>query len=190
MGSRKVPFSRELYIERDDFHEDPPKKFFRLAVGREVRLRAAYFIKCESIVKDKKTGEITELHCTYDPDSRGGEAKDGRKVKGTLHWVSARHAIEAEVRLYDHLFIKEDPGNVPEGGDFKDNLNPDSLEVLKSCQLEHSLADADKGNRFQFLRHGYFCVDTVDSTKDKLVFNRTVTLRDSWAKINKAGQRS
>jgi len=190
MGSRKVPFSRELYIERDDFHEDPPKKFFRLAVGREVRLRAAYFIKCESIVKDKKTGEITELHCTYDPDSRGGEAKDGRKVKGTLHWVSARHAIEAEVRLYDHLFIKEDPGNVPEGCDFKDNLNPDSLEVLKSCQLEHSLADADKGNRFQFLRHGYFCVDTVDSTKDKLVFNRTVTLRDSWAKINKAGQRS
>ena len=190
MGSRKVPFSRELYIERDDFHEDPPKKFFRLAVGREVRLRAAYFIKCESVVKDEKTGEITELHCTYDPDSRGGEAKDGRKVKGTLHWVSARHAIEAEVRLYDHLFIKEDPGDVPEGGDFKDNLNPDSLEVLKSCQLEHSLADADKGNRFQFLRHGYFCVDTVDSTKDKLVFNRTVTLRDSWAKINKAGQRS
>jgi len=175
---------------REDLNLKAPRV---MAVLRplKVRLRAAYFIKCESLVKDDKTGEITELHCTYDPDSRGGEAKDGRKVKGTLHWVSARHAIEAEVRLYDHLFIKEeDPGNVPEGCDFKDNLNPDSLEVLKSCQLEHSLADADKGNRFQFLRHGYFCVDTVDSTKDKLVFNRTVTLRDSWAKINKASQRS
>jgi glutaminyl-tRNA synthetase len=190
MGSRNVPFSREIFIEREDFHEDPPKKFFRLSPGREVRLRGAYYIKCESIVTDEKTGAITELHCTYDPDSRGGDAKDGRKVKGTLHWVSARHAIEAEVRLYDHLFISEDPGNVSEGGDFKDNLNPDSLEVLKSCQLENSLANTNRGDRFQFLRHGYFCVDTVDSTKDKLVFNRTVTLRDSWAKINKAGQRS
>ncbi|MEW6738490.1 MAG: glutamine--tRNA ligase/YqeY domain fusion protein [Nitrospirota bacterium] len=183
-GTRKVPFSKVLYIEKDDFMETPPKQFFRLAPGREVRLRYAYFIKCENVVKDEN-GEIVELHCTYDPATRGGDAPDGRKVKATLHWVSAPHAIEAEVRLYDHLFVKEDPNDVEEGKDFTDYINPKSLEVLKSCKLEPSLKDAKPGDRFQFERLGYFCVDTVDSTPGKPVFNRIVTLKDEWTKIQK-----
>jgi glutaminyl-tRNA synthetase len=183
-GSRKVPFSRVLYVEREDFREDPPKKFYRLAPGREVRLRYAYFVKCVDVVKDDKTGEVVELHCTYDPSTRGGSAADGRKVKATLHWVSARHALEAEVRLYDRLFEKEDPGD-----DFKSCLNPNSLEILESCRLEPSLAEAVPESRYQFERLGYFCVDSVDSKKGAPVFNRTVTLRDTWAKIEKALQR-
>jgi len=183
MGTRKVPFSRELYIEKDDFREDPPKEFFRLAPGREVRLRYAYFVTCADIVRDEKTGEVIELHCTYDPKTRGGDSPDGRKVKATLHWVSASHAIEAEARLYDHLFTKPVPGE--ESGDFKTDLNPKSLEVLKKCFLEPSIANAKAGDRFQFERQGYFCVDR-DSSEKKLVFNRTVTLKDTWAKIEKA----
>jgi glutaminyl-tRNA synthetase len=187
-GTRKVPFSRTLYIEREDFHEDPPKKFFRLAPGREVRLRYAYFITCKDVVKDEKTGEILELRCTYDPATRGGDAPDGRKVKATLHWVSAAHALEAEVRLYDHLFNKANPNEVEEGQDFTANLNPDSLEVVNACRVEPSLAGAAPGSRYQFERQGYFCVDSRDSTADKLVFNRTVTLRDTWAKLVKKGK--
>ncbi|MBW1708893.1 MAG: glutamine--tRNA ligase/YqeY domain fusion protein [Deltaproteobacteria bacterium] len=186
MGSRKVPFSRVLYIERDDFREDPPKKFFRLAPGREVRLRYAYYITCVGMEKDEKTGEVVELHCTYDPQTRGGWAPDGRKVKATLHWVSAADSLEAEVRLYDHLFAKLNPGEEKDGADFKTHLNPNSLETLKSCRVEPSLADAAPGGRYQFERLGYFCVDSVDSTKEALVFNRTVSLRDTWAKIEKA----
>ena len=185
-GTRKVPFSRELYIEREDFMEDPPKKFFRLAPGREVRLRYAYFVTCTEAVKDD-AGEVVELRCTYDPATRGGDAPDGRKVKSTLHWVSARHALDAEVRLYDHLFATEDPADVPEGGDWTDNLNPNSLEVLAGCKVEPSLSDAGPLARYQFERMGYFCVDR-DTTDGKLVFNRTVTLRDPWAKIQKARQ--
>jgi glutaminyl-tRNA synthetase len=185
MGTRKVPFSRVLYIEREDFREEPPKKFYRLAPGREVRLRYAYFIKCERVVKDEKTGEVMELHCTYDPATKGGDAPDGRKVKATLHWVSAQHSLPAEVRLYDHLFTKPDPDDVEEGSDFTASLNPNSLEILTSCQLEPSLAGAKPKDRYQFERLGYFCVDP-DSTHEKLVFNRTVTLRDEWAKIQKA----
>jgi len=181
-GSRKVPFTREIYIERDDFMEDPPKKFFRLSPGREVRLKHAYFITCQDVVRDDRTGEVIELRCTYDPASRGGASPDGRKVKGTLHWVSVPHAIKAEVRLYDRLFVKENPF---EGDDLVSNLNPDSLETLTDCRLEPSLANAEPGSRFQFLRHGYFCVDSKDSTPEKLVFNRTVGLRDSWAKVRK-----
>jgi glutaminyl-tRNA synthetase len=184
MGSRKIPFSREIYIERDDFREDPPRKYFRLAPGNEVRLKHAYFIKCERVVKDKKSGEIAELHCTYDPESRGGASPDGRKVKGTLHWVSAAHALEAEVRLYDHLFTREDPADVEEGKDFKDYINTDSREILTGCKVEPSLKDAGPENRYQFLRQGYFCVDP-DTTENKLAFNRTVGLRDTWAKIEK-----
>ncbi|MGB3056723.1 MAG: glutamate--tRNA ligase family protein, partial [Candidatus Omnitrophota bacterium] len=182
MGTRKVPFSRELYIERDDFREDPPKKFFRLAPGKEVRLRYAYFIKCDEVIKDAN-GEILELHCTHDPETRGGDAPDGRKVKGTLHWVSAKHATEAEVRLYEYLFTKRDPEEVEEGKDYRSNLNPNSLEVLKSCKLEPSLKDASSGSRYQFERQGYFFVDPADSSDKKPVFNRTVTLRDTWKKI-------
>ena len=185
-GTRKVPFSRELYIERDDFMEDPPKKFFRLAPGQEVRLRYAYLITCVDVVKDPGTGEVTELHCTYDPATRGGDAPDGRKVKGTLHWVSARHAVDAQVRLYDHLFTKENPNEVEEGKDFTACLNPGSLEVLNGCKLEPSLANAAPASRCQFERLGYFCVDSKDSSPESLVFNRTVTLRDTWAKIVKA----
>lgn len=185
MGTRKIPFSRTLYIEQDDFREDPPKKFFRLAPGREIRLKHAYIIKCERAVKDEKTGELAELHCTYDPETKSGGAKAARKVKATLHWVSAPHAIEAEVRLYDHLFLKTDPDEVEEGSDFKSNLNPASLEILNSCRLEPDLRAAKDGNRYQFLRLGYFCVDP-DSTDKKLVFNRTVSLHDTWAKIEKA----
>jgi len=185
MGTRKVPFSRELFIERDDFREEPPKKFFRLAPGREVRLKHAYIIKCEKVVKDEKSGEVVELHCSYDPETKSGGAKASRKVKATLHWVSAAHALEAEVRLYDHLFLKPNPEEVEEGSDFKANLNPNSLEALTSCKIEPSLAGAKPGNRYQFLRLGYFCVDP-DSSDKKLVFNRTVSLHDEWAKIEKA----
>jgi glutaminyl-tRNA synthetase len=185
-GTRKVPFSRVLYIERDDFREDPPKKFFRLTPGREVRLRYAYFITCVDVVKDKGNGEIIELRCTYDPTTRGGDSPDGRKVKSTLHWVSAQHALEAEVRLYEHLFNRKDPTDVELGKDFKAHLNPDSLEVLTSCCVEPSLANAGTGSRYQFERQGYFCVDT-DSSAEKLVFNRAVSLRDTWAKIEKQG---
>ena len=186
MGTRKVPFSRVLYIEREDFMEDPPRKFYRLAPGREVRLRYAYFVTCTDVVKDAD-GQVVELRCTYDPATRGGDAPDGRKVKSTLHWVSAAHAVEAEVRLYDHLFTKESPDDVPEGQDFTANLNPNSLEILPDCQLEPSLAGAQPGDRYQFERLGYFCVDP-DSTDEKPVFNRTATLRDPWAKIQKAGK--
>jgi glutaminyl-tRNA synthetase len=187
MGTRKIPFSREIYIEQDDFREDPPKKFFRLAPGREVRLKHAYIIKCERIVKNEKTGEVMELHCTYDPKTRSGFSPDGRKVKGTLHWVSTSHSIEAEVRLYDHLFTKANPvEEKEEGSDFKDFLNPDSLIMLKSCRVEPSLAGAVSGNLYQFLRQGYFCVDSIESSERGPIFNRTVTLRDTWAKIEKA----
>ncbi len=179
-GTRKIPFSREIYIEREDFMEEPPPKFYRLAPGREVRLRYAYFIKCVDVVKDAN-GEVVELRCTYDPATKGGHAPDGRKVKATIHWVSAAHALDAEVRLYDRLFSVEDPTDVPEGTDWKVNVNPKSLEVLYPCKLEPSLKDAEPGERFQFERLGYFCVDP-DSTPERLVFNRTVTLKDQWAK--------
>jgi glutaminyl-tRNA synthetase len=182
-GTRRIPFSKVLYIEREDFMEDPPKKFYRLSLGREVRLRYGYFITCTDVIKDS-AGNIIELHCTYDPATRGGDAPDGRRVKATLHWVSAQHAIDAEVRLYDHLFTKENPLEVEEGEDWLDNLNPDSLRILTGCKLEPSLATAKPGERFQFERKGYFCVDS-DSTPEKPVFNRTVTLRDTWAKIQK-----
>ena len=187
MGARKAPFSRVLYIERDDFREDPPKQYYRLAPGREVRLRYAYFVTCTGVVKDEKTGDVVEIHCTYDPATRGGDAPDGRKVKSTIHWVSAAHAIDAEVRLYDNLFTRENPGENSEGADFTAYINPNSLEVLTSCRLEPSLSGAAPGSRYQFERLGYFCVDP-DSTPEKLVFNRTVTLRDTWAKIEKALQ--
>ena len=185
MGTRKIPFSRVLYIERDDFLEVPPERFYRLAPGREVRLRYAYFITCKDVVKDPKTGEIIELRCVYDPATRSGNAPPARKVKATLHWVSAAHAIDAVVRLYDRLFMKENPEDAEEGADWKSNLNPDSLKVLTSCRLEPTLADAAPGSRFQFERLGYFCVDP-DSTKERLVFNRTVTLKDEWARIQKS----
>ncbi len=185
-GTRKVPFSKELYIEKEDFREDPPKKYFRLAPGQEVRLRYGYFITCTDMVKDDN-GEIIEIHCTYDPASRGGNSPDGRKVKGTIHWVSAVHAIEAEVRLYDRLFKVENPLNVKDGEDFKDTINPNSLEVVTAL-VEPSLKNAMPGIRYQFERLGYFCVDSKDSTEDKLVFNRTVTLRDTWAKMENANK--
>ena len=183
MGSRNLPFSRTLYIEADDFMEEPPKKFYRLAPGREVRLRYAFFIKCERVIKDETTGKVVELHCTYDPETRGGGAPDGRKVKATLHWVSADHATGATVRLYNHLFTRPDPDGAKDGADFKDFINPDSLVTLTDCRLEPALADASPGSRYQFERLGYFCVDTVDSRQTALVFNRTVTLKDEWAKI-------
>lgn len=186
-GSRKVPFSRELYIERDDFMEDPPKKFFRLAPGREVRMRYAYYITCEEVIKDEATGEIVELRCTYDPETRGGSSPDGRKVKATLHWVSAEKGVPAEVRLYDHLFSVPDPSDVEEGVDYKTNLNPNSLEVVSDAIVEPSIATLEPGTRVQFERLGYFCVDAKDSKPDALVINRTVTLRDAWAKIAKQG---
>jgi glutaminyl-tRNA synthetase len=180
-GTRQVPFSRVLYIEQDDFREDPPKQYFRLSPGREVRLRYGYFITCTGVVKNDK-GEVIEVHCTYDPATRGGNAPDGRKVKATIHWVSAAHAVDAEVRIYETLFSKEDPNDVPEGGDFTDNLNPNSLEILAQSKVEPSLAGAPPGSRYQFERLGYFCVDP-DSSPEKLVFNRTVSLKDTWAKI-------
>lgn len=181
MGTRKVPFSRELYIERGDYMENAPKKFFRMSEGREVRFRSAYLITCREAIKDK-TGEVVELRCTYDPDSRGGSAPDGRKVKGTIHWVSAAHAVDAEVRLYDRLFTVENPAGDKEH-DFKELINPDSLTTLTGCKVEPSLAQAQVGDNYQFERTGYFCLDTVDSRPDQLVFNRTVTLRDTWAKV-------
>ncbi len=181
-GTRRVPFCRELYIERDDFREEPPPKYHRLAPGREVRLRNAYLIRCVDVVKDAD-GNVVQLNCTYDPETRGGDAPDGRKVKATLHWVSARHALEAEARLYDHLFLKPDPDDVEEGQDFTANLNPQSL-VVKTCLVEPGVRGAAPGTKYQFERVGYFCVDP-DSTEDRLVFNRTVTLRDTWAKIEK-----
>ena len=185
-GARQTPFSRELYIEREDFMEDPPRKFFRLAPGREVRLRYAYFITCTDVVKDAD-GNVVELHCTYDPATRGGDSPDGRKVKGTLHWVSAAEAIPGEVRLYDHLFTPEDPEDVAEGEDFTVNLNPDSLVTRTGCMLEPSLAGAAPASRWQFERKGYFCVDP-DSTAEMPIFNRTVTLKDTWAKLKKKGK--
>jgi len=185
MGTRKIPFSRELYIEQEDFREDPPKKYFRLAPGEEVRLRYAYIIKCVDVIKDGATGEVVELHCTYDPETKSGSGKSSRKVKGTIHWVSAKHAIDAEVRLYDRLFTVPNPAENRDI-DYKTYLNPNSLEVLNSCKLEPGLQNAKGEDRFQFERVGYFCVDTKGSRKEKLVFNRTVPLRDTWAKIEKA----
>jgi len=184
-GVRKVPFSRVLYLEREDFMEDPPRRFYRLAPGREVRLRYAYFITCVGVVKDEE-GRVVELRCTYDPATRGGDAPDGRRVKATLHWVSAAHAVSAQVRLYDSLFTKDNPDDTDAGSDFISNLNLDSLTVLEDCKVEPSLADAQGGKRVQFERLGYFCVDSEDSSPGKLVFNRTVTLRDAWAKIRKS----
>jgi len=186
MGARRIPFSRVIYIEQDDFLEDPPKKFFRLAPGREVRLRYAYFITCVDVVKDEKTGQVIELHCTYDPSTRGGSSPDGRKVKATLHWVSAPHAIKTEARLYDHLFVKESPDEEKDV-DFKTHLNPNSLKICPFF-VEPSLKGTPSGSRYQFERLGYFCVDSVDSSDNELVFNRTVTLRDTWAKIKKKQQ--
>lgn len=185
MGSRSIPFSREIYIERDDFMENPPKKFFRLGPEREVRLRYGYFIRCVSVDKNAATGEITAIHCTYDPQTRGGSAPDGRKVKGTIHWVSAPHAISCPVRLYDRLFLTENP-DADKNVDFKEHLNPDSLTVLNTCMLEPSLATAQPGEHFQFERNGYFCADLVSSRPNAPVFNRTVTLKDSWVKIDKS----
>ncbi|HZI87447.1 MAG TPA: glutamine--tRNA ligase/YqeY domain fusion protein, partial [Pyrinomonadaceae bacterium] len=185
-GTRLVPFSEVVYIEQDDFREEPPKGFFRLSPGREVRLRYAYIIKCTDVVKDPETGEIRELRCTYDPETKSGSSQSNRKVKATIHWVSADHAKAAEVRLYDHLFSKEDPDAVPDGVDWLTNVNPKSLEVLTDCRVEPILANAQIGELYQFERLGYFCVDSVDSTKRKPVFNRTVTLRDSWANLQKA----
>jgi glutaminyl-tRNA synthetase len=189
MGTRKVPFSRVIYIEQEDFMENPPKKFFRLGPGREVRLRYAYYITCQEAVKDPSTGEIMELRCTYDPTTKGGNAPDGRKVKATLHWVSAEHAVDGEVRLYDRLFTKENPDEKVEGKTFKDFINPDSLETLSDCKLEPSLADAAPESFYQFERLGYFCADAKESASGHLVFNRTVTLRDTWAKMAKAEKR-
>jgi glutaminyl-tRNA synthetase len=180
-GTRKVPFSKVLYIEQEDFMENPPKKFFRLAPGREVRLRYAYFIKCRQVIKDQ-SGSIVELHCTFDPDTRGGDAPDGRKVKATIHWVSAAHAINAEVRLYDHLFTKENPDDAEDGQDFTANLNPDSLRILTGCKIEPALKNTKPLDRWQFERMGYFCTDS-DSRDGRFVFNRTATLKDTWAKV-------
>jgi len=184
-GTRKVPFSKVLYIEQDDFMENPPNKFFRLAPGREVRLRYAYFIKCENVIKDAD-GNVTEVHCTYDPTTRGGDAPDGRKVKATIHWVSAAHAIQSEVRLYESLYTVENPNDLPEGKEFTDFINPNSLQVVSNAQVEPSLKTAQAGQRFQFERLGYYCVDP-DTTTSQLVFNRTVTLKDEWAKVQKNG---
>jgi glutaminyl-tRNA synthetase len=183
MGTRKVPFSRELFIERNDFMENPSSKFFRLAPGKEVRLRSAYYITCVDIIKNSE-GRIMEIQCTYDPDSRGGSSPDGRRVRGTLHWVSAKHAIKAEIRLYDNLFANKDDGD--DGGLLSDKLNPDSLKVLTECYVEPSLEGSSQGVTYQFERQGYFCLDYIDSTPGQLVFNRTVSLRDTWSKINKS----
>jgi glutaminyl-tRNA synthetase len=181
MGTRKIPFSKVLYIERDDFMENPPKKYHRLGPGREVRLRNAYVIKFESMVRDERTGEMVELHCTYDPQTRNAPPADGRKVPGVIHWVSAQQCVPAEVRLYDRLFSIEDPGS--EGEDFINHLNPNSLDILTTCYVETNLKNAEPGSQYQFERLGYFCVDTKDALADRPVFNRIVPLRDSWAKI-------
>ena len=182
MGFRNVPFSREVFIEEDDFMEDPPSRFFRLAPGREIRLKDAYYITCVDVVKNPDSGKVVEVHCTYDPETKGGTSQDRRRVRGTSHWVSAAHCLTAEVRIYDHLFLNPGPGEDPEGSDPMPSLNPRSLEVLKDCKVEPSLAGAEPGSRYQFLRQGYFCVDSVDSRPGALVFNRTVALRDSWAR--------
>jgi len=182
-GTRTVPFSKELYIEHDDFREDPPKQYYRLSPGREVRLRYGYFVTCTGLVKNE-AGEAIEVHCTYDPATRGGDAPDGRKVKSTIHWVSAAHAMNAEVRLYETLFTKEDPNEVQEGQEFTVNLNPNSLEVIQAAKVEPSVKDAAPFTRYQFERLGYFCVDK-DAAPGRMVFNRTVTLKDAWAKIEK-----
>jgi glutaminyl-tRNA synthetase len=187
MGTREVPFSRVLYIEQDDFREDPPKKYYRLFPRNEVRLRYAYLVRCIGAVKDERTGQITEVRCTYDPATRGGDAPDGRRVQSTIHWVSAPHAREAEVRLYDHLFRVPVPGGDSEDGDWKADLNPNSLERLTGCLVEPSLAEAVAGSHYQFERNGYFCVDARDSAPGRLVFNRAVSLRDTWAKIERSG---
>jgi glutaminyl-tRNA synthetase len=188
MGTRKVPFSRVLYIERDDFREEPPKGFFRLSPGKEVRLRYAYIVKCVGIDKDPVTGEIRELRCTYDPETKSGSSRSSRKVKATIHWVSAAHALEAEVRLYEHLFTKEDPDDVPEGSDWFANINPNSLERLTSCRVEPHLANVRLDALYQFERLGYFCADSKESSANCLTFNRVVTLRDTWAKSEKRKQ--
>ena len=185
MGSRKIPFSKVLYIEQEDFREQPHKKFFRLAPGQEVRLRYAYIIQCVNVIKDSETGNVIEVHCTYDPDTRSGQSHSTRKVKGTLHWVSAAHALEAEIRLYDSLFLKANPQEENDDTDYLKHLNPQSLVTLSDSRVEPSLAKALPGDRFQFERQGYFCVDSVDMLPNKLVFNRTVSLRDTWAKIEK-----
>ena len=190
MGTRKVPFSRVLYIEGEDFREDPPKGFFRLSPGQEVRLRYAYIIRCVDVVKDPRTGEVIEVRCTYDPDTRSGSGQAGRRVKGTLHWVSAPHSLPAEVRLYDHLLTDADQDEGEDTSDFILGLNPSSLETLRSCRVEPSLEGAAPGSRYQFERQGYFCVDSVDSSGERLVFNRTVPLRDSWAKVQRGQQQS
>ena len=189
MGERKIKFSRTVYIEKDDFREVPLPKFYRLSPGREVRLKDAFYITCNEVIKDEATGEIIELRCTYDPETYGGTSADGRKVRGTSHWVSAAHAVDAEVRIYDHLFSTEDPDDVPDGGVFTDNLNPESLVVMKGCKLEQGLRKAKPGERFQFLRRGYFVVDS-DSTPEAPVFNRTVALRDTWARMDQARKQS
>jgi glutaminyl-tRNA synthetase len=186
-GTRKLPFSREIWIERDDFREEPPRKWFRLSPGREIRLKFAYYVTCTGVIKDPQSGEVTELRCSYDPASRGGTTTDGRKVLGTSHWVSAAHALTAEVRLYDRLFRDEDPAAELESRRYADVLNPASLEVLAGCKVEPGLAETTPGEPLQFLRQGYFCRDCVDGRGDRLVFNRTVTLRDTWARIEKAG---
>jgi len=183
-GTRMVPFSKELFIEKDDFMEDPPKKYFRLSPGSEVRLRYAYYITCTGYDKDESTGEVKEIYCTYDPETKGGQSPDGRKVKGTIHWVSAKHAINSELRLYERLFTVEDPSHTDDK-DYKEYLNPDSLEINNNALLEPSLQSAKEGVNYQFERKGYFIIDSKDSSDSKLVFNRTVTLRDSWAKKNK-----
>ncbi len=189
MGTRKVPFSRVLYIEQDDFREEPPKGYFRLSPGNEVRLRYAYIIKCVGVVKDAATGAVSEVRCTYDPETKSGSSRSSRKVKATIHWVSVAHAIQAEVRLYDHLFTKEDPDDLPDGIDWKINLNPQSLEILPDCRVEPYLGDAARGSTFQFERLGYFCVDTAESSPERLLFNRTITLRDAWAKIERGSKK-
>ena len=189
MGTRKVPFSRVLYIEQDDFREEPPKGYFRLSPGSEVRLRYAYIIKCVGVVKDAATGAVTEVRCTYDPETKSGSSRSSRKVKATIHWVSAAHAIPAEVRLYDHLFTKEDPDDLPEGADWKINLNPRSLETLPDCRIEPYLVGTTPGSIYQFERLGYFCVDTAESSPERLLFNRTITLRDTWAKIERGNKK-
>ncbi|MBI2229821.1 MAG: glutamine--tRNA ligase/YqeY domain fusion protein [Deltaproteobacteria bacterium] len=189
MGTRKVPFSRVLYIEQDDFREEPPKGYFRLSPGNEVRLRYAYIIKCVGVVKDAATGAVSEVRCTYDPETKSGSSRSSRKVKATIHWVSVAHAIQAEVRLYDHLFTKEDPDDLPDGIDWKINLNPQSLEILPDCRVEPYLGDAARGSTFQFERLGYFCVDAAESSRQRLLFNRTITLRDTWAKIERGSKK-
>jgi glutaminyl-tRNA synthetase len=185
MGKRKIPFGKVLYIEKDDFMIDPPKKYFRLSPGREIRLKHAYYVTCVDYKTDEKTGEVTEVHCTYDPETRGGWSEDGRKVKGTSHWVSAEHALDAEVRLYEHLFTKENPDDPKDEKDFKEYINPESLIVLKKCKIEPSLKNANPETKYQFLRQGYYCADSADSAEEKPVFNRIVSLRDKWSKIKK-----